>query len=113
MFSVKVSKSEGKVFGEASDGKGNEVDFVVYGEGDTLVLCVSGDNVISKNVYNMLSNFVKEFGNAVSASITFPSAEKMQVLKGNVWICSRWVLKENRDVRDVLNSLYLLCRSNI
>ncbi len=115
MFSIKVSKSEGRVFGEVSDEKGNEVDFVVYGEGDALVLCVSGDNVISKNVYNILSNFMKEVGNVISASITFPSVEDAgsKRLKGNVWICSRWVLKENRSVEDALNSLYSLCHTKI
>jgi len=115
VFSIKVSRNKKRVFGEVSDEKGNEVDFVVYGEGGELVLCVSGDNVISKNVYNILSNFMRELGNVVSASITFPSIEDAgsKRLRGNVWICSRWVLKENRSVEDALNSLYSFCNTSI
>ncbi len=113
MFKIKASKEEGRVLGEVFDEKGNNVVFAAYGEHGHLVLCISGGNVISKDVYNMFSNFIEKFGYAVSATITFPSIEDAgsKRLKGNVWLCSKWMLKAENTIEKVLDAIYYFCKA--
>ena len=111
-LNIEASKEQNLVYGNVSDNEGNSASFTVYNEEGNIILCVSGVGNISKKVYHMFSEFLKEYGEAKSATLTFPSVEDAgsKRLKGNVWLCSKWVLKSNVAVEDVLDAVYSFCK---
>ena len=113
-LNIEASREQNVIYGNVSDSEGNVVGFTIYNEEGKIVLCVSGVGNISKKVYHMFSEFLKEYGEAKTATITFPSVEDAgsKRLKGNVWLCSKWTLKSTVTVEHVLNAVYLFCKAN-
>ena len=112
-LNIEASRKQNVIYGDVLDNEGNTVSFTIYNEEGKIILCVSGVGKISKKVYHMFSEFLRKYGEAKTATITFPSVEDAgsKRLKGNVWLCSKWTLKGNVTVNDTLNAIYSFCKA--